>query len=194
MFKVLSPGDAVLPCYQEIKCHLIFDIKIEDFRRKTTLVALGNLTGTPEAMTYASVVSYKSVRVALTISALNDLEVKTADIENAYLTSPMSENIWTILGPEFVTDQGKRAIVVHALYGLKSDGASFRNHLAECMQHLGWTSCISDRYVWHKTETRLSGGNDYYVYVLGYVNDILVVHQYGTEPLRGIDKFFRMKK
>ena len=77
-----------------------------------------------------SVVSRESVRIALTLAALNDLEVKTADIENAYLTAPVSEKIWTVLGPEFGDDQGKRAIVVRALYGLKSAGASFRNHLA----------------------------------------------------------------
>jgi hypothetical protein len=38
-------------------------------------------------MTYASVVSRESVRIALTLAALNDLEVKTADIENTFLTA-----------------------------------------------------------------------------------------------------------
>ena len=46
-FKVLDPGDAVPPSFQEIKCHLIFGIKIEDFRRKARLVALGHFTETP---------------------------------------------------------------------------------------------------------------------------------------------------
>jgi hypothetical protein len=34
-------------------------------------------------MTYASVVSRESVRITLTLDALNDLNVKMADIENA---------------------------------------------------------------------------------------------------------------
>ena len=92
-FKVLDPGDAVPPSFQEIKCHLIFDIKIEDFRRKARLVASGHLTDTPVVMNYASVVSRESVRVVVTLAALNDLEVKTVDIENAYLTAPVSEKI-----------------------------------------------------------------------------------------------------
>ena len=117
-----------------------------------------------------------------------------ADIENAYLTAPVSEKIWTVLGPEFGNDQGKRAIVVRALYGIKSACASFRNHLAECMQHLVWTSCISDRDVWYKAETRLSDVHDYYAYALCYVDNILVVHHNGIYALRGIDKFFKMKK
>jgi hypothetical protein len=89
-------------------------------------------------MTYASVVSRESVRIALTLAALNNLEVKTADIENAYLTAPIGEKIWCTLGSEFGEDAGKHAIIVPALYGPKAAGASFRNHLADCMRHLGW--------------------------------------------------------
>jgi hypothetical protein len=50
-------------------------------------------------MTYASVVSRESVRVALTLAALNDVDVKMADIENAYLMAPSTEKVWTVLGP-----------------------------------------------------------------------------------------------
>ena len=74
-------------------------------------------------LTYPSAVSRESVvRSALTLAALNKMEVKTANIENAYLTASIGEKIWWCkLGPEFGTDAGKRAIVVRAfLYGLKS--------------------------------------------------------------------------
>ena len=62
------------------------------------------------------------------------------------------------------------------------------------MQHLGWTSCITDRGVCYKAQTRPSGGHEYYVYALCYIYDILAVHHDGMEALRGIDKFFKMKK
>jgi hypothetical protein len=89
-------------------------------------------------MTYANVVSRESARVALILAALNDLGVKMADIENAYLTAPITDKVWTMLGPELGDDTGrKRALIVRALHGLKSAGADFRNHLAECMKHLG---------------------------------------------------------
>ena len=125
------------------------DVKMETFQRKARLVAGGHMTEVTSAtMTYASVVSRESVRIALTLAALNDLEVKTADIENAYLTAPIGEKIWCTLGPEFGEDAGKRAIIVRALYCLKSAGASFRNHLADCVCHLGWESCKADHDVW----------------------------------------------
>lgn len=193
-FKVLDTGEEVPPCFQQIKCHLIFDVKMEDFRRKARLVAGGHTTEAPATLTYASVVSRESVRIALTLAALNDLEVKTADIENAYLTAPVSEQIWTVLGPEFGSDAGKRAIIVRALYGLKSAGASFRNHLADCMRHLGWTPCEADRDLWMKAETRPSDGHMYYAYALLYVDDILLAHHDAMPALMAIDKYFKMKE
>ena len=62
------------------------------------------------------------------------------------------------------------------------------------MQHVGYKSCISDRDVWNKTETRLFYRHKYYAYALCYVNDMLVLHHNGMEVLRGINKIFRMKK
>jgi hypothetical protein len=98
-FKILNGEEAVPPTYQEIRCHMIFDVKMEDFRRKARFIAGGHTTYTPHAMTYASVVSGESVRIALTLAALNYLDVKMADIENAYLMAPITEKVWTVLGP-----------------------------------------------------------------------------------------------
>jgi hypothetical protein len=49
------------------------------------------MTGAPMIMTYASVVSRETVCIALTLAALNDLEVKAADILNAYIFASIKE-------------------------------------------------------------------------------------------------------
>ena len=100
------------------------------------------MTETPKCMTYSSVVGQETVRIALVIAALNDLQVKAGGVMNAYVKAPCREKIWTVLGKEFGTDQGKTAIIVRALYGLKSSGAAFHAHLAECMRSMGYTACI----------------------------------------------------
>ena len=83
--------------YQFVKCHMIFDVKTgENFRRKARMVAGGHMTTSPSSLTYSSVVSRDSVRIALTIAALNGLSTLASDIQNAYLTAPCRENIWTI--------------------------------------------------------------------------------------------------
>ena len=192
-FKILDDGERPPPGFQFIRCHMIFDIKMEDFRRKARLVAGGHVTDVPPTITYSSVVGRETVRIALTLAALNDLEVKVADIMNAYVTAPTEEKIWTILGPEFGNDQGKKAVIVRALYGLKSAGASFRHHLADCMQHLGYTPCLADPDLWMKPEVRPDDGVAYYAYILCYVDDILSIAHNAEDVLRRLDKYFMLK-
>ena len=192
-FKMLGMGAPTPVGYQKIRCHIIFDVKMDNFKFKARLVAGGHTTEAPSSLTYASVVSRDSVRIALTMAALNDLEVKAGDIQNAYLTAPCTEKIVTICGPEFGEHQGQTAMIVRALYGLKSSGASFRNHLASCMRMLGYTSCLADPDVWLRAETR-PDGFEYYAYVLLYVDDALVIHHDGMKALQEIDHHFAMKQ
>ena len=76
-----------------MRCHMMFDIKIEDFRQKACLVSGGQMTDAPAVMTYANVLSCKTVCITLTIAALNDLDVKVGDNMNAYVTAPFTEKI-----------------------------------------------------------------------------------------------------
>ncbi len=97
------------------------------------------MTKAPATITYASVESRKTVRIALMLAARNDLQVKAGDVLNAYITAPVKEKVWTILRPKFGNDAGKGAIIVRALYGLKSAGAAFCAHLASFMRQMGYT-------------------------------------------------------
>ena len=92
-FDILPDGQSSPQGYTRINCHMIFDINIEDLHRKARLVAGDNMTETPKWKTYSSVVSREIVRIALTKSALSDLEVKDGDIMNAYLTAPITKKV-----------------------------------------------------------------------------------------------------
>ena len=192
-FKVLTNGESPPPGYQFMECHMIFDVKMENFRRKARLVAGGHMVSVSNVPTYASVVSRETVRIALTIAALHDLEVKVGDIQNAYLSAPCEEKIYTRLGPEFGPDQGKLAIVTRALYGLKSAGSSFGRHLADCMRQLEYVPCLADPDLWMKRMVRPDDGFEYYAYVLLYVDDVLAISHDSEITIREIDKFFPMK-
>ena len=94
--------ELIKPGYQQIKCHMIFDVKMgEYFRRKARFVAGGHSTETPTSLTYSSVVSRDSVRIILLIVALNGLQVMACDLQNAYLTANCRERIWTYAVPAF---------------------------------------------------------------------------------------------
>ena len=138
-FDILKDGDRAPIGHKQINCHMIYALKMEDFRRKARLVAGGHLPETPKCMTYSSVVGQETVRIALTIAALNNLQVKVGDVMNAYVTAPFSGKICPVLRKESGSDQGKKAIIVRALYGLKSSGADFHAHslhTSECQRQL----------------------------------------------------------
>ena len=50
-FDIMPDGERVPNGHKQIRCHMIFDVKMEDFRRKQRLVADGNMTKTPKCQT-----------------------------------------------------------------------------------------------------------------------------------------------
>jgi hypothetical protein len=164
--------------YQEIRCHVIFDVKM-DFTRKARFVAGGHTTDTPGSITYSSVVSRDSVRLAFLVAGLNDLDVLAGDVTNAYLNAKCREKIWFEGGIETGEDKGKVLIVTRALYGLKSSGAAWRADLAATLRDLKFTSTQADPDVW----IRSSG--THYDMVLVYVDDILI---FAKDPKATMDE------
>ena len=83
--------------------------------------------------------------IAFAYTALKDLDIFYADVQNAYLHPPCSEKYYNTCGIEWGPDfLGRQAKIVRALYGLKSSGADFRNHIRDCMEHFGFKSCLED--------------------------------------------------
>jgi hypothetical protein len=193
-FQDLEENEKVPVGYQYVKCHMIFDVKIGSLKRKARYVAGGHMTDQPEVATYASVVSRESVRLGLLIAALNGLSILSADIQNAYLTSPCEEKIYTILGPEFGPHRsGNKSLVVRALYGLKSAGAAFRNHLASCLGHLGYESSRGDPDVWFRPAIKVNG-EEYYEYLFVYTDDILAIGEDPRNVLTRLHRYFTLKQ
>ena len=60
------------------------------------------------------------------------------------------------------------------------------------MRVIGYKSFPADHDLWYKAEVDLDG-DKYYVYVLCYVDDILVVHHDAMRIMKKINKFFLLK-
>ena len=204
--------------FQEIKCHLVFDVKM-DFTRKARYVAGGHTTEAPSSLTYSSVVSRDSVKIAFLIAALNGLDVSACDIGNAYLNAPCREKIWFEAGVECGPElQGKACKLVRALYGLKSSGASWRKMFSDFIQkELGFTPTKADPDVYFRrarkgptaAEQELDAHrkgcvyskpsgvemptDDYYEYLLVYVDDVMLVSHDPVPTMRKIGKRFEIK-
>jgi hypothetical protein len=54
------------------------------------------------------------MQIGFLIAALNDLDLVSIDIGNAYLQASTKENVYAVAGPEFGELQGTNAIIVCA--------------------------------------------------------------------------------
>ena len=138
---------------------------------------------------------HRSLRIAFTYAALNDLQVFAADIHNAYLQAPSSQKDYVVCGPEFgIENIGKVALIHRALYGGKSAGRDFRNHLRSCMRHLRFRSCPADQDVWMRPAKK-GDCSPCFDYVLLYVDDTLVISDNAEFILQNeIGSYFELKE
>ena len=57
-----------------------------------------------------------------------------ADIGNAYLHAKTNEKLYTILGDDYGELSGKMLVFNKGLYGLRSSGARFHDHLSDILR------------------------------------------------------------
>jgi hypothetical protein len=192
-FRFLEDGESIPVGSQWIPFHMIFYVKC-DVTRKARFVAGGHWTDTPTQLTYSSVVTHDSVRIAFLVAALNELDILTADVGNAYLQAPVREKVHTTAGPEFGPNNiGRTVIVVRAMYGLKSSGAAWHSKLSETLRSMDFVPSYADPDVWYRPATK-ENGMEYYEYILVYVDDILVVSAAPMPVMNTIRQAYRLKE
>ena len=142
VFQLIEEGEKLPAGSKEIPYHIIFDVKL-DLTRKARLVPGGNRNKSVHPFTtFSSVASRDGVRLIFLISVLNDLDLLSADIGNAYLNAKCRERVHARCGPELFGQEhtGKIAVIVRALYRLKTSGVSWRQHLSNEIVNLGFTN------------------------------------------------------
>jgi hypothetical protein len=166
-----------------------------DFTGKARWVLDGHKTPNSIGSAHARAASRDSIRIAFTCAALNGLDVFAADIRNACLQAPSSQKDYIVCGPEFgIENVRKIALIRRALYGGKSAGKDFRNHLHSCMHHLDFTSCPADPDAWMRP-AKGSDGSDCYEHPLLYSDDALVVSENAEKVLRDeLGRCFTLKE
>ena len=102
---------------------------------------------------------------------------------------------YIVCGSEFgIENVGKVALIRRALYGGKTAGRDFRNHLRSCMHHLDFVSCPADPDVWMRPAKK-SDGSEYYEYILLYTDDALVISENAERVLRDeLGRYFTLKE
>ena len=167
-----------LSIYTRIPYHIVFDVKF-DLRKKARLVAGGNHTDPPKEDIYSGVVDLMTVRMGYMIAALNDLQVCAADIGNAFLNGKTREKVYIKAGKEFGQLVGSPLIIDRGLYGLRSSGARFHEHLSCKLRLMGYAPTKADTDFWIKD------CGTHYEYIATYVDDVLV---FSKDPISVIEE------
>jgi hypothetical protein len=102
------------------------------------------------------------------------------------------EKIWFEGGLKCGSDKGKVCVVVHALYSLKSAGASWYVTLAEALHDIGFISTVADPDAWIQPVT-CEDGHKYYEMLLVYVDDVLAVsHELKVLLIDAIGEYYKV--
>ncbi len=142
----------------------------------------------PASVMYSSVVARDSIHLAFLIASLNDVDILSCNLENAFLNAPCCKKNWFEGGLECGEDKGKVLIVIHALYGLKSMGASWRSALADVLSSLGYELMKADLVIWiHKAVC----DDGFESYEMLFVN-ILSLSHWMKEAIEEITKFYKV--
>jgi Reverse transcriptase (RNA-dependent DNA polymerase) len=179
--------------YEKIRCHMVFYVKIGDLTRKARFCANGKETDPPKESTFSTVVSSDSVRLFFLLAALNDLDILLADIQNAYLSALVKKKLYTIAGNEFGPMMaGRPVLIVRALYGLRSSGKSFRDHLAIHLREMGFVGNRAGLDFWMNPASK-PDGTEYYQYVICYMDDVAAAMENPKEFMDAPGRRFTLK-
>lgn len=69
---------------------------------------------------YTIIVCCETVYVDLLVSAHNHLDIWAVTVMNTCIMAPNYKKVWSTISKKFGRNTGKKVVVIHAVYGLKS--------------------------------------------------------------------------
>lgn len=137
-----------------MNCHFVFDLKrnqlgeIEKF--KARLVADGNTQqyGVDFDRVFSTVVKLSTIRIVLAIAAVEDYNLSSIDIRQAYLQAELKENLYMRVPPGHPRfDKSGNPLVLklnRSLYGLKQAGREWNKLLVSFLLEWGFVQSMID--------------------------------------------------
>jgi hypothetical protein len=139
--------------------HTKMDLKVKydslgDFiKHKARLVILGNLEAEDGRNDYAATANHKATGLLLALAAKYNLDLTGCDIEGAFLTANIDEEIYIALPrglEEFPNDKPVYARLKKSMYGLRRSPQLFQNELYAHLKSHGYIQSAHDQSMFHK--------------------------------------------
>jgi hypothetical protein len=152
---------SIVPCPKDVKPlkgRWVFKNKLGDnnqiIRRKARFVAKGFLQiyGRDFFETHAPVAKMKSIKLMLSLTAQQDLELFQLDFDTAFLNAPVEEDIYLEQPEGFHIGASNMVCkLIKAIYGLKQAPRNWNQTIDTFMRQLGYRALLSDPCVYIKT-------------------------------------------
>ena len=141
-------------------------------RHKSRLVARGfnQQYGLDYAETFSPIIKSTTVRLVLEHAVRNDWSIRQLDVNNAFLQGTLEDELYISQPPGFVDKDRPHHVcrLRKALYGLKQAPRAWYEELKRTLLAAGFRNSVADTSLFVYTQ------NCHHVYVLVYVDDILV--------------------
>jgi hypothetical protein len=123
------------------------------------------------------------------IAHRDGLKTLCGDIGNAFITADCLEKVYAVASPEFGDREDSIAILIKALYGLRSSSRAFRAHFADFLRQLGFFLTKYDQDIWMHLHEKKNGYN----YICTHVDDFKVVAKKPERWVNEISAVFLLK-
>jgi transposase InsO family protein len=161
----------------------VYDYKVNEkneiVKYKARLVVRGfeQREGIEFSDTFSATASMASVRTVLSLAARERLHLHQFDVEQAFLTASIDDEVIYVRPPEGHTQEGKVWRLNKALYGLKQASRLFEKHFAEILvKELKLERLKTDRSIYIMRRARYGQKGYALLYVCVYVDDLIVAY------------------
>jgi len=146
----LPAGTNVIPVKWVYKIKTDENGAVTQYKARITPKGFRQRQGVDYFEVFAHTGKYKTLRVALSIAASQDMELNQLDVPSAFVRAELEEDVYMEMPPGF-EQPGMVCKLLKSLYGLKQ---SPRNWYMLCSsfikEDMGWQACVSDPCLFFK--------------------------------------------
>jgi hypothetical protein len=150
----LPPGRKAIGSRWVFKVKRNADGSVERYKARVVAQGFSQRPGVDFDETFAPTTKWAALRVIFALAALEDWELESVDISNAYLNGELKDVEVYMRQPEGFAEKDDTwvARLLKGLYGLKQGGREWFKRLKEVLSHLGFSRIRSDGsiFIWEK--------------------------------------------
>ncbi|KAK2437071.1 putative mitochondrial protein [Trifolium repens] len=167
----LPPGKSLVGCRWLYTVKVGPDGKIDRFKARLVAKGYTQIFGLDYSDTFSPVAKMASIRLLLSIAAIQHWPLHQLDIKNAFLHGDLDEEVYMEQPPGFVA-QGESSNMVcrlhRSLYGLKQSPRAWFGRFSTAVQQFGLIRSEADHSIFYRHSVQGC------IYLIVYVDDIVI--------------------